>query len=346
MKKIWAKKEYVFIIILIVVYLFVGAWSFQTVRQLRGNARVVNYVGIVRGATQKLVKEELMGYPDDELITRLDSIIHELITGEGPYGLVVLDDRMFMEDMEDVFEAWEKLKTEIQAVRGGEDPDQLYRLSQDYFLLVDDAVSSAERYAEQGLDQTVLSIWVLNSVFAVFLILLIANTIRAASMKRKVTELSELAYIDSLTHIGNRASCEQYFDLLMENLPHEDIGIFVFDVSSLKEINAHQGREKGDQILVDFARILKTEVGDGGFAGRYGGDEFVAVLIGVDMSNAQAFLTDINEKTVAYNLLHISDTERIGFETGYSVANLRDLSVRDMINEADKMLYERKKQSR
>ena len=36
-----------------------------------GGARIINYSGIVRGATQKLVKEELHGYEDDALISRL-----------------------------------------------------------------------------------------------------------------------------------------------------------------------------------------------------------------------------------------------------------------------------------
>ncbi len=48
-----------------------------------GDARIVNYSGIVRGATQKLVKEELNGQRDDALILRLDGIIDNLQTGRG-----------------------------------------------------------------------------------------------------------------------------------------------------------------------------------------------------------------------------------------------------------------------
>ena len=37
-----------------------------------GDARIINYSGLVRGATQRLVKEEMNSKPDDELIVRLD----------------------------------------------------------------------------------------------------------------------------------------------------------------------------------------------------------------------------------------------------------------------------------
>ena len=50
-----------------------------------GDARIINYSGLVRGATQRLVKEELDGQPDDELIARLNGIIYDLRTGEGAY---------------------------------------------------------------------------------------------------------------------------------------------------------------------------------------------------------------------------------------------------------------------
>lgn len=58
-------------------------YSLSSIYQIRGNARVVNYTGIVRGATQRLVKMELHCQPDDALLLRLDSIINDLIKGGG-----------------------------------------------------------------------------------------------------------------------------------------------------------------------------------------------------------------------------------------------------------------------
>ena len=71
------------LIVLIFVMLF-------HVRQMQGDARVGNYAGIMRGATQRLVKQELTGHPNDELTRKLDGIITELQTGEGGNDLSAL----------------------------------------------------------------------------------------------------------------------------------------------------------------------------------------------------------------------------------------------------------------
>ena len=68
---------------LLVALILSGLLSLYSMGNLQGNARVINYTGVVRGATQRLVKEELEGHRDDALISRLDGIIEELRTGKG-----------------------------------------------------------------------------------------------------------------------------------------------------------------------------------------------------------------------------------------------------------------------
>ena len=55
---------------------------------LQGTARVVNYTGLVRGATQRVVKLEIVGSPDDRLIENLDDILAGLQNGGSKYELV------------------------------------------------------------------------------------------------------------------------------------------------------------------------------------------------------------------------------------------------------------------
>ena len=58
----------------ILLFLF-GSITIQTVIQTQTNGRLINYVGIVRGASQRLIKLELSGQPDDDMIAYLDSIL-------------------------------------------------------------------------------------------------------------------------------------------------------------------------------------------------------------------------------------------------------------------------------
>lgn len=78
--------------------------------QNAGDARVINYSGIVRGATQKLVKEELNGHSDDKLIETLDGIIDNLQTGKGPYRLMKNSNEKYQRLLAELKLVWEDMK--------------------------------------------------------------------------------------------------------------------------------------------------------------------------------------------------------------------------------------------
>ena len=65
------------IVLLAVVFGIISITSFSTISRMQGNARVINYAGIVRGATQRLIKQEMNQHPNDELVQYIDSIISE-----------------------------------------------------------------------------------------------------------------------------------------------------------------------------------------------------------------------------------------------------------------------------
>jgi len=152
---------------------------------MQGNARVVNFAGIVRGGTQKLIKEEIVGwhymqegddkeapegYPNDALLNKLDAIVNELLTGEGPNGLVLLRDKGFIKDMQAVQSHWKQMKELIVDVRGGADPDELFYSSQDYFALVNNAVFSAEAYSDSQVTRTTFVLIAVNGMFLSFVV--------------------------------------------------------------------------------------------------------------------------------------------------------------------------------
>lgn len=141
-------------IILAAALLLSSIISLFSILSLQGNARVINYTGVVRGASQKLVKEELYGQPDDVLAERLDQIIDELITGQGGSRLVRLPDEDFQNAMGLLKDSWSDVKQEIMRVRQGGDKEVLFLLSQDLFNQADSAVSAAESFTEKRISQT------------------------------------------------------------------------------------------------------------------------------------------------------------------------------------------------
>ena len=83
------------LILIVVVFLMMLQISY-----LQGTARVINYAGIVRGATQREVKLEIAGHQNDALSERLDSILTELKSGEGSNQLVSLQDKEYQHNLD------------------------------------------------------------------------------------------------------------------------------------------------------------------------------------------------------------------------------------------------------
>lgn len=78
------------------------------VSSIQGTARVVNYAGLVRGKTQRIIKLEISGQPEDGMIQDIEAFVDGLRNGNGELGLVRLDDGAFqskMQELEEYFAA-------------------------------------------------------------------------------------------------------------------------------------------------------------------------------------------------------------------------------------------------
>ena len=127
-----------------------GAVSvFFQLDKMVSDGRVVNYSGIVRGASQRLVKLELAGQPSDKLISRLDGIIKGLIDGDPGQQLPGATDREFLDKIKAVEKAWAGLKGTIISARSDKTKqDSLLKESEAFFELNNAAVSAAEKFSK------------------------------------------------------------------------------------------------------------------------------------------------------------------------------------------------------
>ena len=100
----------------------ISAVSIKRISDIRDYGKLINYVGIVRGASQRVVKLETNGRPDDELIGYVGDILDELVTGHGVYGLVSTDCKLYQINLKLLKGQWETVRAEIDAVRQGASP--------------------------------------------------------------------------------------------------------------------------------------------------------------------------------------------------------------------------------
>ena len=150
-------------VLLAIMFCCISVLSLSTIIRMQGNARVINYTGIVRGATQRLIKQEMYGIPNDDLIAYLDGILTELSTGEGVNDLIVLKDDDFQDLMKKMGVTWNEIKAEIEVVRKSGDYHLLFSKSEDYFVLADRAVSAAECYSERGVQSAKVALIILSA---------------------------------------------------------------------------------------------------------------------------------------------------------------------------------------
>ena len=96
-------------------------------------------------------------------------------------------------------------------------------------------------------------------------------------VKAEAEQLKKRSLMDPLTRIYNRGAYEDYIaTIVREGI---DFALIVFDIDRFKEINDKFGHLVGDRILQKIVQIVHRQIRKEDFMARYGGDEFVIVLL-------------------------------------------------------------------
>jgi two-component system cell cycle response regulator len=93
-------------------------------------------------------------------------------------------------------------------------------------------------------------------------------------------QVEHLAYLDDLTHLYNT----RYLELVLgrEVQGGRAFSVLFLDLDHFKGVNDEHGHLSGSRLLVEVARVLRSCVRDDDVVVRYGGDEYVVVLVGID----------------------------------------------------------------
>lgn len=113
----------------------------------------------------------------------------------------------------------------------------------------------------------------------------------------KTEEAQQMALQDALTGLPNRVSFEQSLDhgLIQAKRHGWGLAVLFIDIDKFKSINDSYGHDLGDQVLLMVANRLKSFVRDDDIVSRWGGDEFVCLLLEVKQ---EADVTQLAEKMI------------------------------------------------
>ena len=222
------------------------------VSSIQGTARVVNYAGLVRGKTQRIIKLEISGQPEDGMIQDIEAFIDGLRNGNGELGLVRLDDGAFQSKMQELEEYFAALHYEILRVREvGYENTEIIDKSERFFEICDEATGLAEAYSQRKASSlTVIEKYI--TIDIIVLMLLIGyefiKAVRFAAMNRA---LQKKVYLDKATGLPNKNKCEELLD--DPEPAAENVGVCSFDLNNLRRINNSMGHEAGDAYIRRFA---------------------------------------------------------------------------------------------
>lgn len=149
---------------------------------------------------------------------------------------------------------------------------------------------------------------------------------------------------DSLSEVLNRESILGYYEYLINN--KKPFTMALVDIDNFKIINDTYGHQVGDDIIHKFATALLDSVGEKGFVGRYGGDEFMLIIPDiVDYDDVWKIFHKINNdiSNVTYETLNaLGVTATIGVSR-FPVDGVKK---EEIFLNADKALYRGKSKGR
>ena len=223
------------------------------------------------------------------------------------------ESKLFGEKVDRVFESGESAHYEYKSIMDGK-----------YFLQTYSPVKDKE-------DKTVAATIISKEI---------------TNLKNMENELIRLSSTDVLTGLYNRRG---FFNLMEYQLKlakrqKKKLCLLYADLDNFKKINDQYGHQEGDRALIEVARILKNTYRESDIIARIGGDEFVVFPIEISEDYVDTIPARLQSNFETYNSNNGREY-KLSISIGISSFNPESpVTVDDLLEKADKLMYEHKRQ--
>lgn len=174
------------------------------------------------------------------------------------------------------------------------------------------------------------------------------NQLLLAQLSQQADMLRQLAREDGLTGLANRRWLDAQLDRERERARrfHHPLSVAMVDIDHFKSVNDRFSHRVGDEVLRRVGRLLRDNCRSGDIVGRYGGEEFIVVLVETPLAAAQAVCEKLRQRVSELDLsgLH-PDLRQVTVSIGLS-GDAEDPVATDLVAEADAQLYRAKHEGR
>lgn len=164
--------------------------------------------------------------------------------------------------------------------------------------------------------------------------------------------LESISYLDGLTGIHNKRRFNERFEYMWDSAKREKsiISIIMIDIDNFKAFNDIYGHQAGDICIIQVAQQLSKSVSRvTDFVGRYGGEEFICILLNTDEENMFLAAEEMRKKVMELKICHsgsgVSDVVTVSLGVATCIPD-KDMDANELISLADEALYTSKKTGR
>ncbi len=167
-------------------------------------------------------------------------------------------------------------------------------------------------------------------------------------LQNALAKVKKLANTDPLTGVLNRRSlfnfAHQEFNRVSRYGPA--FSILLMDLDNFKKVNDNYGHQAGDKALCQVVKSINNTIRNVDFLGRYGGEEFMAILPEIYGEQALILAERIREMVASNSIQTDRENIKLTISIGVTAYSIKDQTLDDMILRADKGVYLAKQQGR
>ncbi len=176
--------------------------------------------------------------------------------------------------------------------------------------------------------------------------LVIAHVEDITEQRRAAEHLQWAASHDELTGLPNRA---HFLDQLRRRLDGAEVGsiaVLFIDLDNFKVVNDSLGHAVGDQLLRGMSERLRSVVRDRDMLGRFGGDEFIVMLDGLQLETSPADVAERIRVAVSHPLVVEGSELYVSGSIGIAFADRAGVTADELLRDADAAMYRAKARGR
>jgi diguanylate cyclase (GGDEF)-like protein len=166
-------------------------------------------------------------------------------------------------------------------------------------------------------------------------------------LEKELEDAKQNSREDFLTKLYNRRALDDYMEIKENEFTRygRNFSVVMFDIDHFKKVNDTFGHEAGDAVLSAFAAILKKDCRTVDIVGRYGGEEFLAILSETDIEGGVIFAEKVRAHVEEAKFMYQNQRINVTLSAGVSMRS-KFPSQKATVNSADEKLYLAKQNGR